>query len=324
MGGAARTASCGLSRIVYVCSAARCGSTVLDMFLGGHPAVASLGEVNLIGKALRLNQACTCGVRLADCPAWRLTFRQLREHTGIDMELDPYACRLWDARARVIVDRDRQTPAFERAVKMRKAWLMLRLALPASLRGVTPLPPSLARALDHKQALCEAVAQAWGRPVVVDSSKNPWEALELARRWPDRVTVLLLTRDGRGVYHSRRSSGFSRDESVSGWRVYYRRALPLLRREVPSACLFELRYEDFAADPAAAGRRLCAAVGLDFDERMLDLAAAERHMVNGNDTRFSPQRGVRLDERWRTELAPDELAYFQQAAGALNARLGYQ
>jgi hypothetical protein len=40
------------ARILYVCSAARCGSTLTDMFLGGHPQVASTGELSLIGKTL--------------------------------------------------------------------------------------------------------------------------------------------------------------------------------------------------------------------------------------------------------------------------------
>lgn len=311
-------------RVVYVCSAARCGSTVLDMFLGSHPAVASLGEVNLVGKALRMGQRCTCGAALAECPAWAEVWRRLRASTGHDMAADPYALRLWDARARVIVDREHQDAAFERAVRLRKLPLMLRAALPAGWHRAVPLPPVLRRAVDNKLALYDAVSAAWARPVVVDSSKNPWEALELARRRPRQVLVLLLTRDGRGVYHSRRSSGFSREESVAGWRVYYRRALPLLRRRLPAANLLELRYEDFAADPDGTGLRLCARLGLPHDPRMSSLQAEGRHMVNGNDTRFQPQRGVQLDERWRSGLAAEELAWFEQAAGALNARLGYR
>ena len=318
----------GSPRLVYVCSAARCGSTVLDMFLGGHPDVASLGEVNLIGKALRLGQLCTCGAVLRDCPAWNRVFGAVAARTGQDLRQDPYALRLWDARATVIVDREHQTPAYERALRLRKAWLACRAALPAGWKSLAPLPPVLGRALQNKWTLFDEITRAWGRRVVVDSSKNPWEALELARQRPGQVTVVLLTRDGRGVYHSRRSSGFSREQSVGGWRGYYQRALPLLHRELDPAHLYPLRYEEFAADPAEAGRRLCLAVGLDAQPQILQqmstLAAAERHMVNGNDTRFQPQRGVRLDERWRTDLAADELAYFQKSAGEVNARLGYR
>lgn len=293
------------------------------MFLGAHPDAASLGEVNLIGKALKLGQMCTCGAVLTQCPAWARVFGAIRDETGIDMPTDPYAYQLWNARARTVVDHDRQDFVFETLFKLRKAWLLGRSRMPAALRHRVPLPPSLGRTLANKMALYAHIAGKWNRRVIVDSSKNPWEAIELARRWPDQVHVVLLTRDGRGVYQSRRGTGFSQQESVDGWRVYYRRVQPLLRREVRAGNLTELKYEDFCAHPDVVGPGLCAQVGLQFDPRMLALGAGERHMVNGNDTRFAPQRGIRLDERWRHELVGEELAYFERRGSELNARLGY-
>lgn len=311
-------------RLVYVCSAARCGSTVLDMFLGSHPQVASLGEINLVGKAMRLGQACTCGAPLTACPAWAAVWELLRERTGCDMTQDPYALRLWDARARVLVDRAHQTPAFERRVRMRAGYLTARARLPEPVGRWLPLPPTLAGALANKQRLYDAVADAWATPVVVDSSKNPWEAIEQARIDPERTLVILLVRDGRGVFHSRRSSGFSREESLSGWRGYYGRTAPVLRKALPAGALLELRYEDFAAEPERVGRELCNRLGIPFSASMPRLEAASRHMVNGNDTRFQPQRGVHLDERWPQQLATDERHWFEHRAGALNRSLGYR
>jgi hypothetical protein len=46
-------------------------------------------------------------------------------------------------------------------------------------------------------------------------------------------------------------------------------------------------------------------------------------MVTGNDTRFSVDKGLNADERWKTELVGDELAYFEKHAGQLNRALGY-
>lgn len=313
-----------LPQVLYVCSAARCGSTILDMFLGGHPQATSLGEINLFNKALKLRQMCTCGVGLAECPAWARVFAGLKQDSGVDVLADPYGYRLWNARARVVVDAEHQDAVFELRFKLRKAWLLARARLPAFIRQRTPLPPSLRETIDNKMALYRTVAESWGKQVVVDSSKNPWEAIELARRWPQQVKVVLLTRDGRGVYLSRRGSGFDRDECVDGWRTYYRRVLPLFARELPAASVLMLKYEDFARQPEETGRRLCQWVGLDFHPAMLDLAAGERHMVNGNDTRFKPQQGIRLDERWQSELQGEELAYFTERGASLNGRLGYR
>lgn len=313
----------GPPRLVYVCSAARCGSTVLDMFLGGHPSVASLGELNFLGKALRLGQACTCGAEVRACPAWSQVMADVADRTRHDLRADPYALRLWDARATVQVDRAHQSPGYERSLRLRKAWLALRASLPEPLKPAAPLPPVLSTALRNKWTLVESLARSWQVPVLVDSSKNPWEAVELARQHPRRVMVVLLTRDGRGVYHSRRRSGFSREQSVEGWRGYYRQAIPLLESHLQPDQWVRLRYEDFAARPEETGRRLCQALHLDYVPEMTELSRAQRHMVNGNDTRFRPERGIHLDERWRTDLDAEELAYFVRAAGGLNTRLGY-
>ncbi len=214
-------------------------------------------------------------------------------------------------------------PSIAKPVRARVAWLALRARLPGVAGHRWPLPPSLDLALDNKLALYKQLATTWGRSVLIDSSKNAWEAIELAKRAPDRVLVLLLMRDGRGVYFSRRRSGFSQRESLRGWKSYYRRFVPLLDCELPASQRLVVRYEDFARDPASVGRVVCERLGLTFDPAMLGLEAGARHMVNGNDTRFAPARGIRLDERWRTELEAAERAYFEQHAGDLNRRLGY-
>ena len=45
-------------RVLYICSAARCGSTLTDMFIGGHSQATSLGEINFLGRAIGLNEEC--------------------------------------------------------------------------------------------------------------------------------------------------------------------------------------------------------------------------------------------------------------------------
>mgnify|MGYP005820476915 CR=1 FL=1 len=57
---------------------------------------------------------------------------------------------------------------------------------------------------------------------------------------------------------------------------------------------------------------------------MLQLDSVVRHMVNGNDTRFKPGKGIALDERWRRDLQPEELAYFNARGLHMNAALGYR
>lgn len=308
-------------KVLYVCSAARCGSTLTDMFLGGHSQAASLGEANFLAKVIRLGERCSCGALVRDCRHWQAVYERLARW-GFDLQR-PYRFRLWDAVAWGNVDTSHQTRGFLFRAKARAAWMSLRDRAPPSLKAHCPIPPACNDALVNKVRLYEAVAAAWGKELIVDSSKNVREAVELFRRHPDSVRILLLTRDGRGVYLSRRTSGRDRDESVRAWLAYYSRALELLERNVPARSRMQLKYEDVAGDPRRAGEALCRFIGVDFEESMLKLDHVVRHMVNGNNTRFRPGKGITLDERWRRDLQPAELAYFDGRGGRMNAVLGY-
>lgn len=313
-----------MPKLICICSAARSGSTFTDMFLGGHPSVASTGELNFISKAIAINEPCSCGTGMRDCSEWAKVFDTYRIHHGFDPRHDPYRLALWDARAFNMIDTAHQTTLRVAMLQARKAWLYGRECLPMFLRQVVPPPSRLARAVDNKFQLVEAIAHSWDQTHIVDSSKNAREVVELYKRRPEQVLVVLLTRDGRGVYLSRRKAGRSRRESVDGWRNYYRKFVPLLERHIAPQSLFKLRYEDLARSPSSTGRELCRFVGIDYLPAMEDLGAVSRHMAGGNDTRYSATAGIRLDERWRTALVGDELTYFQTHAGFLNASLGYQ
>ena len=285
-------------QVLYICSAARSGSTLTDMFMGGHSQAASLGEINLLNKAIKLNADCSCGSKIRECREWLKVFNAILSSQGINMIEDPYKLRLWDALAYREIDHQHQTNLYRLSINLRKAWMEARDLLPDILREHFPMPPILVKALCNKMNLYKKISHCWNKLIILDSSKNAREAVELHQRWPSRVKVVLLTRDGRGVYLSRRSSGRSQSESV--------------------------RYEDLASEPERMGHLLCNFVGICFEPQMLDLSSISRHLVNGNDTRFSPGKGIHLDERWRTKLLGAELEFFQRTGGSMNSLLGYR
>lgn len=309
--------------VLYICSAARSGSTLTDMFIGGHSQAASLGEVNFLSQAISLNAECSCGDKLRVCTQWHKVFDSIISSQGIDLIKDPYGFKLWDAIAVDPIDHRRQTRAYRLAVILRKAWMEGRDTLPYSLRKYFPIPPTLLKALHNKITLYREISRCWEKLVIVDSSKNIREAVELYQRWPDLVKVVLLTRDGRGVYFSRRSSGFSQSESINGWLNYYRRALPLLENYIPQSNLLKIKYENLATKSDEIGRTLCNFINIPFELEMLNLARARRHLVGGNNTRFAPEKEIRLDNRWQTELNGAELDFFIRIGGDMNRRLGY-
>lgn len=311
-------------RYCFICSAVRSGSTFCDLLLGGHSQTASLGEFSFMAQALALGEKCSCGSTVADCASWSKVFDRIQRERSIDLRATPYAMRQWDTKATVVIDREMQTPAYMCARKLRAAWMHFRFSQTSKVQRLLPLPTSLKAGIGNTFYLYDIVREEWGRKVVIDSSKNVHKALAMYQRNPDAVRIILQTRDGRGVYHSRRTSSFSRRDSLEGWRRYYQRALPLLQENVKPAHLIKLRYEDLTANTEQTLKQVCDLLSLPYEAGMLHYSAGTRHVVNGNTTRFSRDRGIRLDERWKTELVGDELAYFMRHGRDLNQSLGYE
>ena len=93
-------------------------------------------------------------------------------------------------------------------------------------------------------------------------------------------------------------------------------------------CYREVRYEDMVDDPEGTTRSLCDFAGIDFRAEMLDYHERGAAFIASSATpeAFSGlakpiTRGMR---DWRTQMAPDAVAFFEAIAGELLTDLGYE
>jgi hypothetical protein len=171
--------------------------------------------------------------------------------------------------------------------------------------------------------LFEVIRSVSGARIVIDASKDYLKGLALYRLRPSGTRLILLTRDGRGVFYSGLRSGLTRRRALRRWRNYYQNTLPLIASAVPDDHILTVRYEDIAVDTERTLRRICSFLQLDFEPSMLELGTKPAHVANGNGLRLRGDRVVALDHTWHAALTPADRAYFDRHAGALNARLGY-
>ena len=75
--------------IVYIGGATHSGSTLVDLILGSHPMLQSLGEIKVLCRARHqkrervLAERCTCGASdKLSCPFWRGVESRLQHQTG--------------------------------------------------------------------------------------------------------------------------------------------------------------------------------------------------------------------------------------------------
>jgi hypothetical protein len=241
----------------------------------------------------------------------------IRSRTGVDLFSRPFAFR---------VSRERPRNPLEWAVRgWNRALHYLHFGSPLLARlGL----PRLALGGRTAAANTELISQVWrgiaGARILVDSSKDYVRMRErYSAAAPGRTKVVYLFRDGRGVAWSAvKHARAPIAQAARDWAKTQRRIGVMLRGVRPEDRR-EVRYEELCADPRGVLRPLCAWLGLEYTDALLELAPREHHTIAGNKIRLQRGMAVVADEAWRRKLSPAQLRVFERIAGAENRRLGY-
>jgi sulfotransferase family protein len=332
-------------RVLEIAGLGRSGSTILDIVLGNHPHIESVGEVgNLtlngwisreslsgIGPKRLRRPICTCGKRLdvlyvenpdEACPFWSRVRREWVERA------DPESIEVYP-KLRGNFERTRLALLIQQGIRL----LYEKRRQSASFRSYAELT----------RTFFESIRAVSGKPVIVDSTKSPVRAFAHSLVPGIDLYVVHLVRDGRGVITSRRKT-FKKDiragimwdhEGFPMWRTVVRWIGLNLAAEWVCARLgpkktVRLRYEDFVADPKGALERIGSLIGLDLTE-VAEAASSGKpmqagHNVGGNKTKKSGIITLRpeLAEEWRTVLSPAEQRLSWMLTGWLMRRYGYK
>ena len=342
-------------RVLKITGSARSGSTILDIVLGNHPHIESVGEVNKLvrtgwisreslrgieQKSLR-RPICTCGKRLdvlyvdtldEACPFWSRVRREWVERT------DPESIESYP-KLRGNFERTRSVSLVQQYLRL----LYEKRRRSASFRSYAGLT----------RAFFESIRAVSGKPVIVDCSKIWLRAVALGMTPGIDLYVVHLVRDGRGVIASKISSyredrragiAWGHKDRPMGKMVVRRRVVYLvsLLRWIVGNLLSEwvctqlgpnktmrLRYEDFVADPKGALERIGSLIELDLTD-VADAASSGKsmqagHNVGGNKTKKSGTITLRPDaQEWRTALSPTEQRLSGASMGWLLRRYGYK
>jgi len=315
-----------MTKVVYIFSSPRSGSTLLSLILGNHRAVANIGEVSFIPKLLALGEPCTCLAPLNTCPQWASVFNRLRKEVNIDMRTNPYQLWLGDAikRGGGKKDTDYQTRSRVAKAKFRAGCEHLELSVPSFIGQHASMLPWVNSSVKNTFTLYNAVAKEWAADVLVDASKLTRKGIYLYRSNPDNVRLIQLVRDGRGVVASR-SKHLSITRAAQQWKRYHELTDILVERWVGSDHYTKIRYEDFVENPIQRINDICEWIGIPFYESILKFSGNQSiHSAGGNPTRFKADDGIRaVDDSWRKKLSGKDLNDFSRIAGRLNTAYGY-
>jgi hypothetical protein len=264
---------------LFVLGAPRSGTRMLGRLLDGHPEIAVVHEARFV-------------------PGW---FVHRRGVTA-----DGYATR-------ELVER---LVAFERFEHLGVA----PEDVERLIAGDEPVPYAA-----FVSGLFDFVARARGKRLVADKSPRYVRNIPTLHELFPSAKILHLVRDGRDVALSVANwrkvkergdmvarYGTWQDDPVSTIALWWEREVRLGRGEglaLGAQLYAETRYEAVVADPAGECARLCAFLGVPYDEAMVASTAAR-----------PPTPGMR---DWRTQMPPDDVRRFEAAAGDLLDELGY-
>jgi hypothetical protein len=264
---------------LFVVGCARSGTRMLGRLLDGHPEIAVIHEARFV-------------------PGW---FKHRRGVTP-----DGYATR-------ELVER---LVAFERFDRLGVA----RADLEGLLGPGGAVPYS-----EFVGGLFDLHGRARGKPLVADKSPRYVRNIPTLHELFPSAKILHLVRDGRDVALSVASwrkvtergdlvahYGTWQDDPVTTIALWWEREVRLGREDgsaLAPGLYGESHYEAVVDDPAGECARLCAFLGVPYDDAMV-ASTAER----------PPTAGMR---DWRTQMPPADVRRFEAAAGDLLDELGY-
>ncbi len=302
-------------RVVYILGSGRSGSTLLDIVLGNHPAIESVGELKeLVRLRWPQNGFCSCGLRTRSCDFWPEVYTRWIAEIG-DHDLSSYV----------------DTVRFFLQLRNWRAWK----------KAIEEATPEVRRFQAQSLALYRSIREVSGKEIIVDSSKGPGLALLLASIPEIELSILHLVRDGRGVAWSF-LKGLEKDEAAGlerrlvptpAWKVALRwmavnHLAEWVRRRVDDTRSVRVRYEDLTSDPHATLVTIGRVLGEDlgsFGQRIsAGCELSTGHKIGGSRIRM--QKSIRLappDDAWKDSLSASGKLVFQIVAAGRLRQYGY-
>ena len=279
-----------MNKLLLIRGLGHSGTTILDLALGAHPQMVGVGEAARILERPSPSDAHRGPAQL------RGALRFKRRCTCGEIAAE---CPVWGPVLAWLPEHDHCSLA----VKMQR----------------------LIHSLEGAQAL-DSSATSW----VIDSYQGDF-SLPFEQDLDLDIRVIHLTRDLRSWVHSRARSDRERGRWFPGLKPLLRWCWMNARHERRlQACphpVLRLGYEQLALDPEGTLRRICAWLGLEMSEQMLQPGHfSTSHLLSGNRMRFDAKSSaaIRYDASWME--APSGLAVAALGlpwVAALNRRLVY-
>jgi hypothetical protein len=198
------------------------------------------------------------------------------------------------------------------------------------------------------RAFFETYAAKHGKPRWGDKTPAYMLSIQRIGRTLPESRFIHLIRDGRDVALSQSARALNEQPPPAEQAARWIKRIGKAREQAAALKgprYVEARYEDLVREPETTLRRICEFIDLPWDDAVLDYheRAAERltemagtlraegthaeqaagYRIENHAPTTGPPDPARLD-KWRREMAPEDLAAYEAVAGGLLGELGYE
>ena len=168
-------------------------------------------------------------------------------------------------------------------------------------------------AIQNTWMLYDNITGTLKMPCVVDSSKDIYRAYAIWKERPDDTMVVILHKDAKSYAASGKhwkATGSIQNRLKKWLHAYKATYIPVLKK-MAGCRILSVKYDELAMAPEQIREKLAAFIGIVPvplpNMEGGTITTRNMHIVAGNPMRFKETIHIRYDDRWRTELSPEEL-----------------
>lgn len=278
--------------LVYIASNGHSGSTLLDLLLGAHPNVWTLGEAQNLPWELRNQRVpCGCGSPIEEDDFWQPLL------DDIPLEIEGYHVGYFRNIAQV-----------GKVLRWKLLSDVIRNEISDEWRPAVQEYGE--NNFQYFSTVREAAAERTDRDIdwLIDNSKDPYRLFWLQHSGMYRMRVVHLVKDPRAFVYSMTKSNPADLRATIRYAGRWIVENALISRIVDNAVFDEnvqrVRYDELALHPKKTLQSIGEWLDLDYNPALVeDFREHENHAISGNMMRWREQDdSIRLDERWKRNL----------------------
>ena len=250
----------------------------------------SAGEIHQYWDHIAAGANCTCGRKINDCSQWKVVKNFVVQYRGI--YLNDKNLKL----SKTLANKEE-----EQVHNNLETWFLYR-----------------------------AILKSTGKDILIDSSKTPERLRRLYDSGLFNIKTIYLRRECKGFMHSCKKRNYGRVvetfinddnpnnikyeikkrvydtpvKTVLDWYRDNRKIIKLLSYNSWDVML--VKYEDLSLDLKRELRRICAFIGVEYEDSMLNFSEVLHHNIGGNPTRMFKSNKIKYDDGWKRGLTKFE------------------